>query len=186
MKRLLIHALLPLFAAGSFSLAAASTAAAEPAPSSTIATATYTLTYTCAAGPGCVVGTAYVHTYTLTIDCNLAITGTGTQADAPQVLESVTGTLGFDPSTRSTTVNIVSTYVSDFMTGYTIATTGTLNPFTGQLTGTAVAGLAGDPGTAATFSVSGVRTSVVFNPNVSCSNGDEDEDEGDDLQGDDD
>ena len=177
MKRPLVGTLVPLFAAVSFALAGAATAAADSTTSSALATATYTVTYTCIEGPGCVVGMTYVHTYALTVDCNLGITGTGTQADAPDVQEIVTGQLAFDRATRALTVNLISTYTT-FMPGYVIALTGTVDPVTGALTGTATAGLPSDAGTAASFTVSGVRDSFVFNRDA-CGNGDEDEDPGD-------
>ena len=165
MKRLILTALVPAIA--SLTLASTTVPAGAAAP---VATANYTIAYTCTAGPGCTLGVTSTHTYALAVDCDGVITGTGTQVGYPQILETVTGTLSFDETTRTVTVNFVSLYVGALFTGYTLTVTGTVDPRTGALTGTATSQLAGSPELSATFSVLGTRDSVGFN-DAACSDG---------------
>jgi hypothetical protein len=153
-------ALVPAIAALTLASPAIPAAAAAP-----VATASYTITYTCTSGPGCTVGSSYIHTYVLAVDCQGVIAGTGSQAGSPDVQESVLGTLSFSEANRAVTVNLVSTYVGSFP-GYTVTITGTVDPQTGALSGTATTQWPGQPAASASFDVYGTRDSFMVNPSA--------------------
>ena len=167
MKWRVLVALVP--ASVLLTLASPAIPAAAAAP---VATASYTIGYTCTSGPGCTPGTTYTHTYVLAVDCHGMISGTGGQAGAPDIQESVLGTLSFSEDNRSVTVNLVSTYVGSFP-GYTVTITGTVDPRTGALSGTATTEWPGHPEASASFDVTGTRDSFIVNP--SACDGDEDD-----------
>lgn len=160
MKRPVLVALVPAIAALTLASPAIPAAAATP-----VITASYTITYTCTSGPGCTVGATYTHTYLLAVDCHGVITGTGGQAGAPDVLESVSGALSFNEGDRSVTVNLVSTYVGAFP-GYTTTINGTVDLWTGALSGTATSQWPGHPDSSASFDVQGTRDAFSVNPSA--------------------
>jgi hypothetical protein len=160
MKLRVLAAVVPAIAALTLAAPAIPAAAATP-----VITAGYTITYTCTGGPGCSVGGTYTHTYLLAVDCHGVISGTGGQAGAPDVLESVSGALGFKLADRTLTVNLVSTYVGSYP-GLTTTISGTVDPRTGALSGTATSQWPGNPGYSATFTVQGTRDAFTVNPSA--------------------
>ena len=120
--------------------------AAQPAAVTRAAVTTdYTITYTCTSG--CT--SSFVHEYVFNLDCSGNFTGTGFSVLDQSLSETVTGTVSFDRTTFTLRFDYTSVYTSN--PSYTVAATGTVDPRSGALTGTAAA-------SGQTFMVSGVRT----------------------------
>jgi hypothetical protein len=152
---------------GGFIATASLVAAAIPAPTTTttpiVETATYSIAYTCTGGPGCAMGASYNHSYSINVDAKGTLSGTGFQDNYPSVTEAVTGTLVFASTTRTESMNFVSTYTG-YLAGYTVSQNGSVDLVSGALSGTASSGMPGN--TDATFSVNGTRTSLTIVPTV--------------------
>jgi hypothetical protein len=147
-----------LFASTNLAVAAApATTVATPI----MATATYSVRYTCTGGPGCAMGVGYAHDYSFSIDVRGGLKGTGAQVGYPQITEALNGSLAFNRAARAESLTYLSTY-TNLYAGYSIKLSGTVDPTTGALSGTASSGLSGNPGMDAAFSVKGTRTSFTF------------------------
>jgi hypothetical protein len=152
-----------LLATASLVAAAAPAPTTPTAPATLVETATYAITYTCTGGPGCAMGVGYGHTYKINVDSAGGLTGTGTQDNYAAVTESLGGSLAFSAITRTQSMNFVSTYTG-YLAGYTVTVTGSVDPISGALSGTASSGYPGN--TDGNFSVSGTRTSLTIVPPV--------------------
>jgi len=147
-----------LFASANLAVAAAP---ATTVPLPIMATATYSVMYTCTGGPGCIMGVGYAHNYSFSIDVHGGLKGTGVEVGYPQITEDLTGSLGLTWAIRTKSLTYLSTY-NNLFAGYWIKQSGTIDPTSGALSGTASASLPGNPGWNAYFSVKGTRTSLTF------------------------
>lgn len=146
-----------ILASGQVAFAAQPAATGNTTP--ILATADYNVIYTCTAGPGCTLGDGYAHSYHMNFDIHGAISGTGTQTGYPQITEKLTGALTRNGAHQPESLSYLSTYDGLFA-GYTVTESGSVDLVSGALNGSATATMPGLPSWAATFSVTGVRTSL--------------------------